>query len=159
MLFFNLFTFKRGLMTTKAILTPEEISLLGKFDTPTVCNVIELFEVRPPTVGYMDGRIKANFPHLPPMVGYAATATFRSAAAPLGRNVYTEMDKQIVAFMQVPVPRVVIFQDLDNPPAAATFGEVMCTIYKSFDCVGLITSGAGRDLDQVESLGFPVFTS
>ena len=30
----------------------------------------------------------------------------------------------------------------------------MATTYKAFGCVGLITSGAGRDLDQVEPLGF-----
>jgi regulator of RNase E activity RraA len=54
---------------------------------------------------------------------------------------------------------VVVFQDLDNPMAAATFGEIMCTTYKSFGAVGLVTSGSGRDLDQVEPLKFPCFTA
>jgi regulator of RNase E activity RraA len=54
---------------------------------------------------------------------------------------------------------VVVFQDLDNPPAAATFGEVMCTTYKAFGAAGLITSGTGRDLDQVEALNFPCFSA
>jgi regulator of RNase E activity RraA len=40
---------------------------------------------------------------------------------------------------------------------AATYGEVMTTTYKSFGAVGLITSGAGRDLEQVGALGFPCF--
>src|SRR5262249_56383398 len=53
----------------------------------------------------------------------------------------------------------VVFQDLDDPVAAATFGEIMCTSYKTFGAVGLITSGTGRDLDQVEALRFPCFTS
>jgi regulator of RNase E activity RraA len=35
----------------------------------------------------------------------------------------------------------------------------MCTTYKAFGAAGLITSGAGRDLDQVEALSFPCFTS
>ena len=35
----------------------------------------------------------------------------------------------------------------------------MCTTYKAFGAAGLITSGAARDLDQVEALGFPCFTS
>ena len=35
----------------------------------------------------------------------------------------------------------------------------MCTTYKAFGSVGLITSGAGRDLDQVQALDFPCFTS
>src|SRR5260370_289565 len=59
-----------------------DLELLRKFDTPTVCNVIELLDHRPRTHGYMDGRIQACFPKLPPMVGYASTATYRSAAAP-----------------------------------------------------------------------------
>ena len=35
-----------------------------------------------------------------------------------------------------------MFQDLDQPVASATFGEVMCTVYQSFGAAGLITSGA-----------------
>jgi regulator of RNase E activity RraA len=35
----------------------------------------------------------------------------------------------------------------------------MCTTYQAFGAVGLITSGAGRDLDQVRARDFPVFTS
>jgi 4-hydroxy-4-methyl-2-oxoglutarate aldolase len=139
-------------------LSNEELDVLGKYDTPTVCNVIELFNIRPRNVGFMDDRIKACFPELPPVVGYAATATFRSAAPALG-DVYANLQKQVALFSEVPSPPVVVFQDLDDPPVAATFGEVMCTAYKAFGATGLITSGAGRDLPQVRALGFPVFTS
>ena len=61
---------------------PTVLDALRKFDTPTVCNVIELFDHCPRTSGYMDGRIKACYPHLPPMVGFAVTATFRAGAPP-----------------------------------------------------------------------------
>ena len=135
-----------------------DLELLKKFDTPTVCNVIELFDMRPRTAGYMDGRIRACFPEMPPMIGYATTATFRSAAPARGGDVYSGIDQQIASFAEFPEPRVVVFQDLDDPPASATFGEVMCATYKAFGCVGIITSGAGRDLDQVRSLGFSAFT-
>jgi regulator of RNase E activity RraA len=53
----------------------------------------------------------------------------------------------------------VVFQDVDDPAVAATFGEVMCSTYKAFGAAGLITSGAGRDLDQVRAIDFPVFTN
>src|SRR5438874_4592140 len=138
---------------------PADLELLRKFDTPTVCNVIELFDHRPRTAGYMDQRIQACFPKLPPMVGYASTATFRSAAPPRSGSVYAAMSDQVASFADLAGPAVVVFQDLDDPPAAATFGEVMCTTFKAFGAVGLITSGAGRDLDQVEALAFPCFTS
>src|SRR5262249_34864635 len=127
------------------------------YDTPTVCNVIELFDLRPRTAGYMDARIRACFPRLPPLVGYASTATFRSAAPPRAGNVYAGMAEQVASFPDLPGPAVVVFQDLDAPPASATFGEVMCSTYKAFGAAGLITSGAARDLDQVEKLAFPCF--
>ena len=107
----------------------------------------------------MDRRIQACYPKLPPMVGYASTATFRSAAPPASGNVYAGLVEQLTAFTELPGPPVVVFQDLDSPVASATFGEVMCTTYKAFGAAGLVTSGAGRDLDQVEALGFPCFTN
>jgi regulator of RNase E activity RraA len=93
------------------------------------------------------------------MVGYASTATFRSAAPPKAGNAYSGLDQQVASFTELPGPPVVVFQDLDSPVASATFGEVMCTTYKAFGAQGLITSGTGRDLDQVERIGFPCFTS
>ncbi len=137
----------------------EVLELLRKYDTPTVCNVVELFDVHPRTAGYMDARIKACYPALPPMVGFASTATFRSSSPPRTGNVYAGMSEQVSTFPALPGPAVVVFQDLDDPVAAATFGEIMCTTYKTFGAVGLITSGAGRDLDQVEALRFPCFTN
>jgi regulator of RNase E activity RraA len=136
-----------------------DLELLRKFDTPTICNVVELFDARPRTAGYMNGRIQACYPKLPPMVGYASTATFRSAAPPRHGNVYSGLADQVASFAELPGPAVVVFQDLDDPVAAATFGEVMCTTYQGFGAAGLITSGTGRDLDQVEALAFPCFTS
>jgi len=146
-------------MPSHHAIPPADLELLRKFDTPTVCNVIELFNYRSRTAGYMDGRVTACFPKLPPMVGYASTATYRSADAPRSGNVYSSLADQIAAFAELPGPAVVIFQDLDTPTAAATFGEVMCTTYKTFGAAGIITSGTGRDLDQVEALGFPCFTN
>src|SRR5438477_949609 len=136
---------------------PADLELLRKFDTPTVCNVVELFDLRSRVAGYTDARIQACYPKLPPMVGYAATATFRSAAPPRSGNVYAGLSDQVTAFAELPGPPVVVFQDLDSPVMAATFGEVMCTTYKAFGAAGLITSGAARDLDQVEAMNFPCF--
>lgn len=145
-------------MTQSHAVTPDDLDRLRKYDTPTICNVIELFEVRPRNAGYLDGRIRSCFPEMPAMVGFAATATFRSAAAPRSGDVYSGIVQQIESFAHLLGPAVVVFQDLDDPPAAATFGEVMCSTYKAFGAAGLITSGAGRDLDQVRAIQFPTFT-
>jgi regulator of RNase E activity RraA len=145
-------------MTAARTLPPADFELLREYDTPTVCNVVELFDRGPRTSFYMDARIRACFSQLKPMVGYATTATFRAATAPRAGTVYAALAEQVAAFDKLPGPAVVVFQDLDDPPTAATFGEVMCTTYKAFGAAGLITSGAGRDLEQVESMAFPCFT-
>ncbi|MER3415189.1 MAG: dimethylmenaquinone methyltransferase [Gemmataceae bacterium] len=140
-------------------LSQATLKKLAQYDTPTICNVVELFDVRPRTAGYLDSRVRACFPDLPPMVGYASTATFRASTPPRKGDVYSSLSAQIEAFASLPGPVVVVFQDLDVPSVAATFGEIMCTTYKAFGAVGLITSGAGRDLDQVRALPFPCFTT
>ena len=139
-------------------ITPDTLRKLAKYDTPTICNVIELFDVRPRNRGYMDGRVRSNFPEFPPMVGFACTAAFRSDAPPAGGDAYGSLQKQLEQFEKLPGPAVVVFQDLDEPPAAAVFGEVMCSTYQAFGSVGLVTNGGGRDLEQVRALKYPVFT-
>jgi regulator of RNase E activity RraA len=96
---------------------------------------------------------------LPPVVGYATTATFRSAYPAVETDVYKRIPEHIEAMQQIPEPRIVIIQDLDEPPVAATLGEVMARLYRRFGAVGYVTNGAVRDLAQVEKLGFALFSS
>jgi regulator of RNase E activity RraA len=137
----------------------ETLQALARFDTPTIANAVELWNIRPRNAGYMNSSITACYPKLPPMVGYALTTQFRSMSPPRGGDVYSGIAQQLEAFADFPGPPVIVFQDLDIPCAAATFGEVMCSTYKAFGAAGLITSGTGRDLDQVEALNFPAFTN
>jgi len=139
-------------------ITPATLEKLATFDTPTICNAIELFNVRPRNTGYMDHRVQANYPDFAPMVGFAATACFRADAPPQGGDAYGSLQAQLAQFETLQGPPVVVFQDLDDPAVAAVFGEVMCSTYRAFGAQGLVTNGAGRDLQQVRDLGFPVFT-
>lgn len=140
------------------MITSDTLAKLRAFDSPTICNIIELFDVRPRNRGYMNHTVRSCFPEMPPMVGFAATASFRADAPPGTGDAYGSLESHIASFESLPGPPVVVFQDLDDPPVAAIFGEVMCSSYKTFGAQGLVTSGAGRDLLQVRALGFPVFT-
>jgi regulator of RNase E activity RraA len=136
-----------------------DLKRLAQFDTPTISNTIEVFQVRPRSSGYMDRRIRACFPEMPAVVGYASTATMRCAEPRVAGDIYASLDEQVARFAELPGPPMVVFQDLDDPPLAATFGEIMCSTYQAFGAAGLITSGAARDLDQVRRLGFAAFSS
>jgi len=140
-------------------LSDADLHLLAQYDTPTISNVIELFEVRPRSAGYMDARIRACFPEMPPIVGYASTAAMRTACARAEGAVYGSLDEQVARFGDLAGPAIVVFQDLDDPAVGATFGEVMCTSYQAFGAVGIITSGPARDLDQVRRRGFAAFSN
>ena len=140
-------------------ISPATLAALQAIDTPTICNVIELFEIQPRHTGYMNARIRANFPEMPAIVGFAATVTCRCSSPPAhGGDGYSSLDEQAERFAELSGPPIIVMQDLDEPQAAATFGEVMCSSYQRFGALGLISSGAGRDLDQVRALGFPVWT-
>ena len=110
-------------------LSEEQFGVLRAYDTPTICYVIEVFEERGRQEGYMDARIRACFPELGVLVGYAATAPYRAAASAREGDVYSALDEQVATFAQVPSPPIVVFQDLDAPAVGASFGEVMCTTY------------------------------
>jgi regulator of RNase E activity RraA len=58
----------------------------------------------------------------------------------------------------VPGPRVVVVQDLDQPPAhGALWGEVNASLFTALNCTGVVTDGCVRDLDEVHRIGFHFF--
>src|SRR4051794_22955632 len=93
-----------------------DLAALAKFDTPTISNTIELFEVRPRSAGYTDGRIRACFREMAPAVGYAATATMRCAEPRREGDVYGSLDEQVSRFAELAGPPIVVFQDMDDAP-------------------------------------------
>jgi 4-hydroxy-4-methyl-2-oxoglutarate aldolase len=140
-------------------ISADTLNTLKKYDSPTISNVIELFKVRPNVAGYTNASIRSQYPKLPPVVGYSSTATFRTAYPSSEPNVYRRLAEHIERLQEIPEPRIVVVQDLDEPPVAAVLGEVMSRVYKRFGCEGFITNGAARDIIQVEELNFAVFAS
>ena len=141
---------------TTPLLSAAQLEALRRYNTPTISNAIEIFNIRKRHLGFLPHTIRCLFPDLGPIVGYAVTAQTRAAPA-------TAPDPDIVAdyFRYVaaqPGPKVAVGEDLDDPPGlGAQFGEVTATIHKKLGCVGHITSGCPRDLDEVHALGFQLF--
>ncbi|HSP56042.1 MAG TPA: RraA family protein [Dehalococcoidia bacterium] len=138
-------------------LTPEELEALRQITTPTVCNAIETFGVRPRNEGFMDSAIACRFPELGPMVGYAVTARIRASKID-GTEV---RHHQIWAdFEKTPKPWVVVIEDLDYPnPVGSYWGEVNASAYRALGAVGCVTNGGVRDLPEARRLGFHFFSS
>jgi len=138
---------------------PAVIQTLRQFDSATIANVIELFDVRSRVAGYAGQKVRAIYPELPPTVGVAVTATFRSGYPASKSDAYSDMARLLAAGQNIAGPKIVVFQDLDEPSRAATYGEVMVSSFQGFGFVGLITSGTARDIEQVRPLKFPCFAT
>ena len=139
-----------------AILSAEQIEGLRRYNTPTIANAIEVFDVRPRHVGFLPHLIRCLLPAIGPIVGYAVTSRTRA-----GWSEAMEPDRSTDYLRYVAAqagPKIAVGQDLDEPAGlGAQFGEVNATIHKKLGCVGHVTDGCPRDLDEVEGLGFGLF--
>jgi 4-hydroxy-4-methyl-2-oxoglutarate aldolase len=132
---------------------------IKRFDTPTVANAIETFNVRPRNQGFMRPEIKCVFPEFSPMVGYAVTGKIRAAQAPPQGVSYTKRSDWWDFIVSIPQPRVIVLEDLDDPPGCGSFwGEVNGSIHLALGCVGAVTNGCVRDLKEVREMGFHFFS-
>ena len=135
-------------------LTTQDVAALRKITSPSVANAIETFNVRPRELGNLSSDIKGLFPEVGPIVGYAATCVIRAEQGPIQghrASLFGWWD-----FVQsLPAPRIVVVHDLDDPRGqGAQWGEVQANIHKALGCVGVVTDGSVRDLDEVRALGF-----
>jgi 4-hydroxy-4-methyl-2-oxoglutarate aldolase len=140
-----------------APLDPAVIKALQTIPTPAIANGIEVFDERPRSEGFMSAEIVCRLPSLGTMVGYAVTAKIRAANKPepgaaVARRAMWEH------ILSIPEPRVVVIEDLDDPQVGSFWGEVNANIHRALGCVGTVTNGGVRDLDEVEALGFHFFS-
>ncbi len=137
-------------------LSADQLAELRKWNSPTISNAIEIFNVRPRDVGFLPHTIRCLLPSIGPIVGYAVTA--QTMAAPPTEKAPDLLADYLKYVASVPGPKIAVGQDLDTPAGlGAQFGEVTATIHKKLGCVGHITDGCPRDLDEVEALGFGLF--
>ncbi|MGE4283156.1 MAG: RraA family protein [Clostridia bacterium] len=139
-----------------SILTTAQLEGLRTFDTPTIANAIERFGVRSRTEGAMTPEIKCILPYGKTMVGYACTVKVSATNPPTPEQ--NEMWMKYAAKLQsTPRPSIAVVEDIDPTPTGSFWGEVNATIHKSLGCVGTITNGGVRDLNEVGPLGFGYF--
>jgi regulator of RNase E activity RraA len=131
--------------------TPAHLAALAAFDTPTICNALEIVFPESRARGYTTRPALCGFPALKPVVGFARTARIRAKSAPslaaadvhrLRHDYYRYIDAG-------PKPSLILIQDLDGDHAGygAFWGEVQSAIHKGLGALGVITDGSVRDID------------
>lgn len=142
-----------------ADLSPEQLETLRKIPSCAIANAIETFDVRPRNEGFMSPMVRCIYPDMGHMIGYAVTVVI-SANQPATPRTSMGRVEYYDELLKIPGPRVVVVQDLDYPnPIGSFWGEVNANVHKALGCVGTVTDGGVRDLDEMQDLGFLAFAS
>jgi len=138
-------------------LLPDALAKLRQIPTPALSNGVEVFNIRPRTSGFMSSQIRCIFPDLGAMVGYAFTVTCRATEQP-PKDAMARRFEMWRALEQAPAPRIIVLQDLDDPAGVGAYwGEVQSNVHRALGCIGTVTNGSVRDLDEVRAVGFHFF--
>jgi len=137
---------------TDSPLTALELAELAAFDTPTICNALELLVPERRALGFTTDTLICPFPEQKPMVGYAKTGTIRALERPALDAAALRRERldyyRYVA--EGTLPKLAVIQDLDSRKGFGCFwGEVNSAIHKGLGCAGLVTDGGVRDLDML----------
>ncbi len=139
----------------KAVTAPLPASVLealARYDTPTICNAMEIVAPERRLIGYTTKPLVCPFPDLPPMVGYARTVSIRSVLK--STLPADEQSKRRIAYYEYVGtgfgPRITVIQDIDGADVGygAFWGEVQSNVHKALGCLGVITDGSIRDIPQ-----------
>lgn len=129
---------------------------LKRWNTPTIFNGWEQFTKHDSAHTCFNREETRDFmPQMGPMVGYAVTLVVQPAHPEHRQNnpnAWSEYRRYVAG---MPGPKIAVVQDLDKPAVYGSFwGEVTSNTHRALGCVGTITDGAIRDLDEMTNAGF-----
>ena len=142
-------------MTTTR-LAHSELLQLKRWNTPTIYNGWE--QITKHDAGrecFNLEEVHDFMPQMGPMIGYAVTLVVEPSN-PRHReanpHAWSEYRRYVAS---IEGPKIVVVQDLDKPGVfGSAWGEVASNIHKALGCVGTITDGSVRDVDEMTNAGF-----
>jgi regulator of RNase E activity RraA len=132
----------------------DELAVLETFDTPTICNALELIDSSRKNYGYTSYNMTVINVAVGPVVGFALTAMMRSekpsdlSVEELKRDrlkyyeyMYTDMGG----------PKICVMQDIDATDAkhGPFWGEFNTRIHRAMGFRGVVTDGCVRDVGKL----------
>jgi regulator of RNase E activity RraA len=128
--------------------TAADLEILKRWDTPTICNGLEIVAPERRAVGFTVEPMVAADRKLPPIVGLARTGFIRAKEPPRGAIPPRGDWYDYVA--AAGLPTIAVLQDIDDRPGFGAFwGEVHTAVHLGLGVVGCVTNGSFRDLDML----------
>ena len=146
----------------------EIIDALKNFDTPSITNVVATYPSHPLCLGlynpwtenwYTDQTLRCMYPELERTVGYAVTCVFGLPDPNFSRLSFLDV---LEALDASPKPTVLVLQqkfpeELSGKVGLA--GGIMTSAMKSAGCLGVVSNGPSRDLDEIRPMNFQYLIS
>lgn len=149
--------------TTQAMLAE-----LRQFDTPSITNVVATYPGAATCLGlynpwtenwYTDQTVRCMYPELGPLIGYAVTCVYSLPDPNFNRLTFMDV---LDALDAMPKPTILVLQQKFPPHLAGKVGLAggnMVSAMKAIGCVGLISNGPSRDIDEVRPMQFQYMLS
>jgi regulator of RNase E activity RraA len=136
------------------MLTHAELLQLKRWNTPTIYNGWEQITKHDPAhEAFNLEEVRDFMPQMGPMVGYAITVVIEPGNPEHKKN-SSARGEYLKYVASVPGPKIAIVQDLDKPNVfGSLWGEVQANTHRALGCVGTITDGAIRDVDEMTNAG------
>jgi regulator of RNase E activity RraA len=140
----------------RPILPHGELLQLKRWNTPTIYNGWEQITRHDRTQHAINlEEVRDFMPQMGPMVGYAVTVVIEPSNQQHRKSntdAWSEYRRYVAG---VSGPKIVVVQDLDKPRVIGSlWGEVNSNTHRALGCVGTITDGAVRDVDEMTNAGF-----
>ena len=136
------------------LLTHDTLLQLKRWNTPTIYNGWEQITKHDAAHAAFNLEETHDFmPQMGPMIGYATTLVVELSNK-THKNAQAWEDYRAY-LASVPGPKIAVVQDLDKPNFVGSFwGEVNSNTHRALGCVGTITDGCIRDVDEMTNAGF-----
>lgn len=141
---------------------------LRQFDTPSITNVVATYPGTPLCLSlynpwtenwYTDTTIRAMYPELGALVGYAVTCVYGLPDPNFSSLTFMDV---VDALDASPKPTVLVMEQKFPPELTNKVGLAggnMVSAMKALGCVGLVSNGPSRDIDEIRPMGFQYMLS
>lgn len=141
---------------------------LKKYDTPSITNVVATYPDHPLCLGlynpwsenwYTDQTIHCMYPELGALCGYAVTCVFGLPDPDFSRLTFMNI---VDALDESPRPTILALEQKFPPEIAGRVGLAggnMTAAMQALGCVGCISNGPSRDIDEIRPMKFQYLLS
>jgi 4-hydroxy-4-methyl-2-oxoglutarate aldolase len=152
----------------KKLTEQQMLRALKKIDTPSITNVVATYPSNKFCLGlynpwtenwYTDQTLRCMYPELGPTVGYAVTCVYGLPDPSFKRLTFMDV---IDALDASPKPTILALQQKFPPEIAGKVGlsgTNMTSAMKAVGCVGVVSNGPSRDIDEIRPMKFQYLLS